>query len=1026
MPTTKEYGSKLTLKDNFTSVIEKAIKATEQLRSKLQTTEKALNAMVNKKVKIGAQLDASVNTTINRLNGQIPKDRTIRIKARDEVTRTVTNIQRDIFKMTREIGMGMKDPFSGLNRSALNAARNISMIRTAASSILARGLTGGVMRGVVAGSAGSLLPSILGSAVAGRVAGGMAGRSASSVVPFMAGNMLANRMMTGQRVARRSGAFGPSSYTGDPDFHDSNERFQRLGRGDAPARFNRGSSSLTHFNADRADMIERQQKVMKERYGKSNYLSRFSATDEHIGDGDHLRVLNERLGPKRFAYQSAKEKASDMANSAKGKVQTVSVRVKAMTGSATSTIRSWGTSIGNSKIGEIGMRVKFAGERGLSSIQGTISRVSSAFGRIGTASRSASAVTSSSTASMTFDLQRFASGAGSAGSATTGAMARIRSALSSIGSAASGGLARARSAITNLASSARSLAGKSFSFTVKAITSGAMSAINALKSAIKGLSVAGAAVVIGGATMGLKGAMEMEQNVISIEHFVKYANTKQVSEGKGSQMSDADIKKASGDYMSGMRKYADDTSFSTGDVMNAGRRAVNVMSGDLAQADDLVKIAGDMAALNPGKTIMDAMEALADMKTGEMERMKEFGLKISADQFKGLVDKKGGDDLTEDESAKAYKMVMDQKLRTMFGGGAKKMGETATGKLSTLLGSGGSAMADIGTMFLPGIKTGLDKAIALIGGAGPNMIAAFKPMADGFNSFISGDGGGTSKFVAMFQQITTSVQPAIQAFSNFFSKVDFMKYFTNVATAVGLAIKLAMEILAPVFNIIGIVIVDVFTFMSAHAVDFQNVIKDLSKIWASSWPVLSDILLGAWNVIKPAMESLWNIAMVIVDVFTLAWPLIAGTIQVLWAVISPIFSGISLLLEGIAWAAGKAHSALQWVIDKRNQLSNSADINLNTNVNTNDGSDGSSERAVGMEYIPYNGYKVSAHRGEAILTRTEADNWRAGGSGGGGGVTININHPVVRDDSDLDRLGTMIANKLSEVRGNMGGTPATA
>ena len=73
-----------------------------------------------------------------------------------------------------------------------------------------------------------------------------------------------------------------------------------------------------------------------------------------------------------------------------------------------------------------------------------------------------------------------------------------------------------------------------------------------------------------------------------------------------------------------------------------------------------------------------------------------------------------------------------------------------------------------------------------------------------------------------------------------------------------------------------------------------------------------------------------------------------------------------------------------------------------------------------MNYIPYNGFKVSAHRGEAILSRVEADNYRAGKNAGNSGVVININDPVVREDADLDRLGTMFANKLSEVRGNMG------
>lgn len=46
-------------------------------------------------------------------------------------------------------------------------------------------------------------------------------------------------------------------------------------------------------------------------------------------------------------------------------------------------------------------------------------------------------------------------------------------------------------------------------------------------------------------------------------------------------------------------------------------------------------------------------------------------------------------------------------------------------------------------------------------------------------------------------------------------------------------------------------------------------------------------------------------------------------------------------------------------------------------------------RAIGTDYVPYNGMKAILHRGEAILTSYEADQWRRGRSGGNGqGVTI--------------------------------------
>ena len=40
------------------------------------------------------------------------------------------------------------------------------------------------------------------------------------------------------------------------------------------------------------------------------------------------------------------------------------------------------------------------------------------------------------------------------------------------------------------------------------------------------------------------------------------------------------------------------------------------------------------------------------------------------------------------------------------------------------------------------------------------------------------------------------------------------------------------------------------------------------------------------------------------------------------------------------------------------------------------------ERAIGMDYVPYNNYEVALHKGEAVLNSYEADQWRRGRSGG--------------------------------------------
>ena len=69
--------------------------------------------------------------------------------------------------------------------------------------------------------------------------------------------------------------------------------------------------------------------------------------------------------------------------------------------------------------------------------------------------------------------------------------------------------------------------------------------------------------------------------------------------------------------------------------------------------------------------------------------------------------------------------------------------------------------------------------------------------------------------------------------------------------------------------------------------------------------------------------------------------------------------------------------------------------NLAATVNLRGDYDSGFQHAIGLDYVPYNNYAANLHRGEAVLTRDEAERWRRGGESGGN-VTIvqNINETV--------------------------------
>ena len=199
-------------------------------------------------------------------------------------------------------------------------------------------------------------------------------------------------------------------------------------------------------------------------------------------------------------------------------------------------------------------------------------------------------------------------------------------------------------------------------------------------------ALAGSAAALAGGGM-LAGAMvghgsDLEQQSIAMKHFLG-----------------GDEAKAS-DYLAELRKNANETPFGTTEVISAGTRAVQIAEGDTKKGMEFVKLAEDMAALNPGKTISDAMEALADAQMGEMERLKEFGFKGSQELFKAA-----GGDLFK------MKSTTGKSLMEMYEGGAMKLAGSHKGKLSTISGNIESGMAESGLKIIEALSPALDRLI---------------------------------------------------------------------------------------------------------------------------------------------------------------------------------------------------------------------------------------------------------------------------------------------------------------------------
>lgn len=259
------------------------------------------------------------------------------------------------------------------------------------------------------------------------------------------------------------------------------------------------------------------------------------------------------------------------------------------------------------------------------------------------------------------------------------------------------------------------LLGKAWKVTVKlkdGVTAGLRKLTTALKKAASIVLMGGAAAAAA-AGYTLNKGMELEDYQISMRHFVGVNNP-------GADQTA--VQTQTDQYMEWLRGYANVTPYGTGEAVEAGSRAVQIAEGNTKAAQGLVRMAGDMAALTPNKTIIDAMEALADAQMGEMERMKEFGFKMTADAFKAA----GGDLFST-------KGITGMTLEQVFGGGAEKKGKSASGILSTLTGNIEAGVQDAGLALVDALKPLLIKMLP----ESENMAAKIKDMGTMLGGWIT-------------------------------------------------------------------------------------------------------------------------------------------------------------------------------------------------------------------------------------------------------------------------------------------------
>ncbi len=220
-------------------------------------------------------------------------------------------------------------------------------------------------------------------------------------------------------------------------------------------------------------------------------------------------------------------------------------------------------------------------------------------------------------------------------------------------------------------------------------------------------------------TASIKGAAAMERNVLSVEHLIAANNKGLPAEA---------VKNRAADYMKTYRSSPELASFNSEEVQKAGTRAVGIAMGDTSEASNLLRLAGDMAAVTPGKSLEDALDALAELKKGEADAMEDFGFRTTESKVKAA-----GKNMGKVTSRNGVA------LSDMFAGGGKKAGESAQGLWTSITNALKDGIGDMGRKTLDALKPELKNWAAFLRSDG------FQKMVTAGSELLSGLAQGVAQ-----------------------------------------------------------------------------------------------------------------------------------------------------------------------------------------------------------------------------------------------------------------------------------------
>ncbi|MBY0077900.1 transglycosylase SLT domain-containing protein [Priestia aryabhattai] len=271
-------------------------------------------------------------------------------------------------------------------------------------------------------------------------------------------------------------------------------------------------------------------------------------------------------------------------------------------------------------------------------------------------------------------------------------------------------------------------------------------------------------------------------------------------------------------------KFAQETPFEIPDIVEATTR----LSAYGMNAQKVLKDTGDMAAVM-GKPLMQAVEAVADAQTGELERLKEFGItkKMIIDQSK----KMGMDEIVNSQGQitdlENFNKALFALMRSRYKGGMELQSQTFNGLISNAKDSMGTLLRTLSQPLFEKMKSEMTQIV---------------PVMSSFTSFVQGDVKGASNTLqqAFGKDKANTIMGYFNAIKN--GVIDAKNWIMQFEPAVRNLIDIAIG-LGPTFKAVGGAIAVAFIQIAKILPPVINELTRVAKVIVQ-WEGFTPVVLG--------------------------------------------------------------------------------------------------------------------------------------------------------------------------------------